>query len=73
MTHVMLKTGGIGALAKLDDLDTFATLMAAACHDYAHDGYTNNYHARIKSERFLTHGEAGCQERYHFAESFAVI
>jgi hypothetical protein len=60
MTHVMLKTGNVSGLVKLDNLDVFSVLMAAACHDYKHDGFTNNYHARIKSERFLVHGEAGC-------------
>ena len=67
MTYVMLKTGNIGQLAKLDALDTFSVLIAAACHDFRHDGFTNNYHARIESDRFKEFGEAGCQEKFHFA------
>jgi len=73
MTYIQLTTGGIANLIRIDALDTFSVLLAVACHDLRHDGFTNNYHGRTKSERFKRYGEAGCQEQFHFAESYALI
>jgi len=47
--------------------------VAAVCHDYAHDGYNNGYHAAVQSSRFSAHGADGVQEKFHFAESFRMI
>ena len=47
MTGVLLYQGGLSNLVKIDALDEFATLMAAAAHDFKHDGFNNGYHARL--------------------------
>ena len=74
MTYITLYSdnGAIPAL-KLAPIDIFATLYGALCHDYEHDGFNNPYHVNSQSIRFKTHGEAGVQEKYHFAESYRMI
>ena len=59
MTNVLLYEGKLSLLMKTDALDEFATLIAAASHDYKHDGYNNGYHSRVKSDRFEAHGADG--------------
>lgn len=59
--------------ANLSHLDVTCALIAAICHDYKHDGYNNQYHAQIKSERVKLYGEVGVQEQFHFAESWKVV
>jgi len=73
MAHVQLNKGGFAAMIKIDALDEFATLIAAAAHDFKHDGFNNGYHSRIKSDRFASHGADGLQEKYHFAEAWNLI
>jgi hypothetical protein len=41
---MFLTKGGLAELAGLDHLDQVAFLIAAACHDYDHDGFNNSYH-----------------------------
>jgi len=49
-------------------------MVAAVCHDYAHDGFNNGYHVAVQSNRFGAYGaDGGVQERFHFAESFRMI
>ena len=37
----------------LNKLDTLSTLLAAACHDLGHDGYTNGYHVNRITKRAI--------------------
>lgn len=37
--------------AKLESLDVIAMIIAAACHDYDHDGFNNGYHVNSMSQR----------------------
>jgi dual 3',5'-cyclic-AMP and -GMP phosphodiesterase 11 len=60
-------------VAQLSDLQVLACLIGAVCHDFGHDGFTNQYQAQIKSARFQLYGEIGCQESYHFAESWKLV
>lgn len=43
--YVLLTVGNLIEIAELDHLDTVALLIAGACHDYNHDGFTNAYHS----------------------------
>ena len=40
-TYFVMKRTRLVSLAGLSDLDIFSALVAAACHDFGHDGYTN--------------------------------
>jgi hypothetical protein len=57
----VLQKWGLKNLAELTNLDVLSVLVAAACHDYNHDGYKNEYHVNVISDN------------YHAAESFAIL
>ena len=42
-------------LVQLNDIDVFATLIAAMCHDYKHTGFTNNFEINSMSPIALTY------------------
>ena len=45
-THILLKkdTDCIVNQLSLGHLDQFSVIIACLCHDYAHDGFNNEYH-----------------------------
>ena len=57
----------------MSKLDCLATLIAGACHDYRHDGFTNLWHKNKDTERYKSFGAEGTQEKFHFAESWKVL
>ena len=75
MTYILLKTGpdSLAIQLRLAPLEIVATITAALCHDYGHDGFNNGYHVATQSARFLSYGGDGVQEKFHFAESFKLI
>lgn len=75
MTYILLQTGADSFTIQLSlkPVEQLAAIIAAACHDYGHDGYNNGWHSKIQSDRFIAYGETGVQEQYHFAESWKVI
>ena len=75
MAYLLMQNGPdcFAIQLRLSHLEQFAIIMAALCHDYAHDGFMNSYHVAQETQRFLENGESGCQEKYHFAESFKCI
>ena len=73
MYYLLYGDEGLIKVLQLSQVDVLATLFAAYCHDYKHDGFNNGYHAAIKSERFREHGADALQEKYHFAESWKVV
>lgn len=64
---------GLGVRAKLTELDSLAVLIAAVCHDNAHDGFTNLWHKNKDTTRFKEHGLEGTQEKFHFAISWQAL
>lgn len=46
MTYLLLSNGPdcFAIQLRLSPLEQFAIIIAALCHDYAHDGFTNSYH-----------------------------
>ena len=66
---------GEGASATLahvpSALELFATLFAAAIHDYAHPGTTNAHEARKSSALGLTHNHESILESHHLASALA--
>jgi HD superfamily phosphohydrolase YqeK len=49
MMFVFLKQGNLLQLAELNELDTLSVVIAAICHDFAHDGLNNAYHVNAIS------------------------
>ena len=66
-------TGNLIELAKLDHIDQVATLVAGACHDFNHDGFTNAFHVNTMSDRAIRYHNLAVQENFHAAESFAIL
>lgn len=44
-------------------------VVAAACHDYMHDGYTNSYHVNKMTTRAIDYHDESVQENFHAAKS----
>ncbi len=53
MMYLMIKKGDLANLAKLNHLDLVSSIVAAACHDYEHDGFNNSYHVNYMTDRAL--------------------
>jgi hypothetical protein len=56
-SYLVLQKWGLRHLAELSNLDVLSTLVAAACHDYNHDGYKNEYHVNVISDRAIRYSD----------------
>ena len=70
MVYVILTQGNLIEVAQLEHQDQVAALIAACCHDFNHDGYTNAFHVNAMTERAIRYNDVSVQESYHAAESF---
>lgn len=53
MSLVILQgPNGLQVRAGLSQLDCLASLIAGACHDYKHDGFTNLWHKNKDTDRY---------------------
>lgn len=60
MTYVILNgEDGLAAKISLTPLDCLSAMIAAACHDFKHDGFTNGWHAAKETDRFQMFGNEG--------------
>ena len=59
MVYMISKMGDYRRRLELTDLDFLSMLIAAACHDYDHDGMTNTYHVNSMTERALRYHDEG--------------
>lgn len=57
---------------ELDATDLFAALVAAAAHDYKHDGVNNAFHINTGSDLALRYNDASVLESMHAAELYAM-
>ncbi|GMH49544.1 hypothetical protein TL16_g00545 [Triparma laevis f. inornata] len=55
---------------ELDAPDLFAALIAAAAHDYKHDGVNNAFHVNTSSDLALRYNDISVLESMHSAELF---
>ena len=51
---VLMTQGKLIEVGELDHLDMVSLLVAGACHDYNHDGFTNEYHVNAMTDRSIT-------------------
>ena len=49
----------------VSDLEAFALLIAALCHDVGHDGMSNAFHVNTLSPRALRYSDFSVQEMHH--------
>ena len=57
MAHIFLVQGRLTTLIELEHIDVLAFLIAAVCHDFAHDGFTNGYHVNAISDRAVRYND----------------
>ena len=57
MAYLMLTKGQLVKNAELNSLDILAVIIAAACHDYGHDGFNNGYHVNAATDRALRYND----------------
>ncbi|XP_075250215.1 dual specificity calcium/calmodulin-dependent 3',5'-cyclic nucleotide phosphodiesterase 1-like isoform X2 [Convolutriloba macropyga] len=68
--YFMLQTG---LMNWLTDLEIFAVLIAACCHDVEHTGTTNNFHINTQSELALLYNDKSVLENHHVSHTFRVM
>ena len=57
MANLFLTQGKLVSLADLDHIDILAFIIAAVCHDFNHDGFTNGFHVNTVSERAIRYND----------------
>lgn len=55
------------------DIDKFAGMVAATCHDIDHPGLNNNYHINAQSELALVYNDISILENYHCSLTFKIL
>ena len=65
--------GNLQERMKLGQLDTFAIIVAALCHDYKHTGQNNLFHINSKSKIAMRYNDISVLENYHIAQTFKVL
>ena len=73
MLYLMISKGGLASMAQLSYLDLVSAITAGACHDFAHDGFTNLYHVNSMSDRALRYHDKAVQENWHASESMKLL
>ncbi|XP_067128856.1 dual specificity calcium/calmodulin-dependent 3',5'-cyclic nucleotide phosphodiesterase 1A-like isoform X4 [Centruroides vittatus] len=69
--HYMLCQAGLANW--LNDLEVFATLIAAIIHDFEHTGTTNNFHVMSGSDTALLYNDRAVLENYHTSAAFKLL
>jgi cAMP-specific phosphodiesterase 4/calcium/calmodulin-dependent 3',5'-cyclic nucleotide phosphodiesterase len=81
--HALLLHGGIAELTKKaaegieetrqSKFVMLAGLVAAAMHDFEHEGTSNDFHVKTLSERAVTYNNRSVNEQHHAAEAFRIL
>ena len=72
-SFVVFTQGNLQEKMKLGELDFFAMLVAALCHDYKHPGTNNLFQINTRSKYAMRYNDISVLENYHLAQSFKVI
>ena len=73
MAYLMLTQCKLIDVLHLKDIDKLSVVIAAACHDLGHDGFTNNYHMNAVTLRAIESNDNSVQERYHAQKTFEIL
>lgn len=57
VAHIFLTQGKLISLLELEHIDVMAFLIAALCHDFGHDGFTNGYHVNATTDRAIRYND----------------
>ena len=53
MSYLMMTQFGLINILHMKDVDKLSVVIAAACHDLGHDGFTNSYHVNAVTLRAI--------------------
>mmetsp|Transcript_15224 Transcript_15224/g.47340 ORF Transcript_15224/g.47340 Transcript_15224/m.47340 type:complete len:479 (-) Transcript_15224:52-1488(-) len=68
--HILLNKGMDKGLS---DLEVFAVIFAAACHDVGHMGLTNDFLVKTSSDVALTYNDRSVNENMHLAIAYRIL
>jgi hypothetical protein len=57
MSYFLMTQGNILEFVQMSELDALSVCMAAICHDFGHDGFTNAYHVNLVSDRAIRYSD----------------
>ncbi|ETV82651.1 hypothetical protein, variant 1 [Aphanomyces astaci] len=69
--HHFLTLGGLGTI--ISKRGRFAALVAAACHDVGHTGYSNNFHINTNDHLAIRYAYRSPLENMHCAVAFELL
>ncbi len=69
----MIMRGDLQAKMKLGDLDKFAMLVGAICHDLKHTGQNNTFHINTRSKIAMRYNDISVLENFHIAQTFKLL
>lgn len=69
--HVILRSHALENI--FTDLEIFACLYAAACHDIDHPGVNNNFLIRMRSKMAALYDNKSVLEHHHIQQSLAIL
>lgn len=53
MLNVLFLKGKLAEKLELGSVEKLSMIIGAACHDFGHDGFTNEYHKKVATERAI--------------------
>ena len=68
--HYLLVTGGLAS--HLSTEEKFASIVAAAIHDFRHPGVSNAYLVRSQHPLAICHNDDAVLERFHVSSAYMV-
>ena len=69
-SYTIFNQGNLRNKMKLKELDLFAMLVGALCHDYKHPGTNNIFQINTHSKYALRYNDTSVLEMYHLAQTF---
>ena len=70
---IMIMRGDLQAKMKLGDLDNFAMLVGAICHDLKYTGQNNTFHINTRSKIAMRYNDISVLENFHIAQTFKLL
>ena len=71
--YTIFVKGKLNVKMKLSELDIFAILVAALCHDYKHPGTNNAYNINARTKYAMRYNDLHVLESYHISQTFKVL
>jgi len=71
--YTIFVKGKLNVKMRLSELDIFAILVAALCHDYKHPGTNNAYNINARTKYAMRYNDLHVLESYHISQTFKVL